>query len=351
MHEVDELDSRSKKILWSIIQSYIDTNGPVGSRTVMKKYSLQWSSATIRNTMADLEEMGYVTQPHTSAGRIPTERGYRFYVNTLLRENTFTISKRALHQLAIRLRRIEKDITTLIKEASKTLSSFSNYLGVVTAPNEEEIILEYIEFIKHNNYRILCILISKEGVIKNKFLSLENNLFTQQQLEKISKYLNTEFSGLTLKEIRNNILSKMSIEKNICDRLIRNALALCEKALKIDDEVPYTGEISGAGNLVEFATMKQIKDLFKAIEEKHLMVKLLDKISNAEGVQVFIGSENTMDEMKDMSFVASTYNDGRHSLGTIGVIGPTSMNYSKVIPIVSHTANTLTQIFSEMRSA
>jgi heat-inducible transcriptional repressor len=347
---MSELDERSKTILLSIIQSYIDYNGPVGSRAVMKKYSLGLSSSTIRNTMADLEELGYVTQPHTSAGRIPTERGYRFYVNTLLKEHAYSLNTKALHQLVNRLLVIEKDMNNLIKEVSKTLSSFSRYLGVVTAPKEEEISLEHIEFIKHKNDKILCVLISEQGIIKNKIIVLEKKTFTQKQLEKITLYLNSELKGLTLRDIRTKILSQMSQEKVRCDKLINNALFLCKKVLEWEsNNLFYMGEISGTCNVANFATMKQIKELFKAIEEKRLMVKLLDKITDSEGIQVLIGSENTLSEMKELSFVASTYNDGRHTLGKIGIIGPTRMNYSEVIPIVSHTAKILTQILCEMR--
>jgi heat-inducible transcriptional repressor len=345
-----ELDERSKTILVSIIQSYIDYNGPIGSRTVMKRFNFGLSSATIRNTMADLEELGFVTQPHTSAGRIPTEKGYRFYVDTIIKEHALSLNKKALTQLAERLRVIEKDINKLIREVSKTLSSFSQYVGLVTVPQEGEITLEHIDFIRHKRDKILCVLISEEGIIKNKIIVLERKTFSQKQLETITRYLNSELKGFTLREIRKKILSKMSKEKLLCDRLIHNALTLLEKVIQEEDETEFQGgEISGACNLADFATMNQIKDLFKAIEEKHLVVKILDKIADADGIQVFIGSENSLSEMKELSFVTSTYTDGRRILGTMGVIGPTRMNYRKIIPIVSHTANMLTQILSEMR--
>ncbi len=342
------MDERSKKILWAVIESYIASNGPVGSRTLMKKYPFGLSSATIRNTMADLDELGFVAQPHTSAGRIPTERGYRFYVDALLQERSFHINKSLLYQLVDKLRLIEKDINKLLKEASKTLSAFSHYLGVVTAPNEDEMILEHIEFIPHKKNKILCVLISEEGIVKNKVITLEEDTFNQSQLHKITRYLNNIFKGLTLSEIRIKIVSRISQEKVICDKLIDNALILCKKVLEWENEnIFYMGQISGACNLPDFATMQQIKELFKAIEEKHFMVKLLDKIAGSEGVQVFIGSENIISEMKGLSLVVSTYKDGTRTLGTIGIIGPTSMNYDKVIPIVNHTATTLTQILSE----
>ncbi len=341
------LDERSKKILWAIIESYIAIKGPVGSRTVTKKYSLGLSPATIRNTMADLEESGYITQPYTSAGRIPTERGYRIYVNTLLKKDTLNKNKKFLGHLYKRLRFIEKDITKLIKEASRTLSSFSHYLGIATPPRVEEITLKRIDFIKYERSKIFSVLISEEGIVKNRILILEDESLTQKTLDKIAEYLNNELSGLTLKTIKTKILSQISEEKRICNKLILSALKLFKKVIAWETEnVLYMGEISGTCNLPDFANLKQIKELFRAIEEKHLMVKMLDKMADSDGVQVFIGSENAFSEMKELSMVASTYNDGNRPLGTIGIIGPTRMNYERVIPIVDQTAKTLTQILS-----
>ncbi|GMR03354.1 MAG: heat-inducible transcriptional repressor HrcA [Thermodesulfovibrionia bacterium] len=343
------LDERSRKILWAVTKSYIASNGPVGSRTVTRKYSFALSPATIRNTMADLEELGYITQPYTSAGRIPTERGYRLYVNSILKKHSLAKNKRKrlLKQLSDNLPSIEKDVYKLIKEVSKTLSALSHYLGVATPPKEEDITLKRIEFIRHERKKVFGILISEEGIIKNKIIYLEE-LFTQKQLNKIVRYLNNELTGLTLGEIRIRIVSQISREKTICNELIINALMLCKKLIEWETEnMFHIGEISGTANLPDFANMKQIKELFRAIEDKHLMIKLLDKMTGSEGVQVLIGSENTISEMKELSMVGSTYNDGNRTLGTIGVIGPTRMDYEMVIPIVDLTAKTLTQILSE----
>jgi len=342
------LDKRGESILWAIIESYIASHGPVGSRTVTRKYSLNLSPATIRNTMADLEELGYIMQPYTSAGRIPTERGYRLYVDSILKKNTLRTNKKLLQQLYSRLCTIEKDINKLIKATSKTLSVFSHYLGVATPPKAEEITLKRIEFIRHGRNNLLGILISEEGIVKNKILHSEKDFFTQRQLDKITNYLNSELTGLTIREIKTKILSQISKEKTACNNLIMNALMLCKKVIAWETgNIFFMGEISGTCNLPDFATMKQIKDLFKAIEDKHLMVTLLDKMSLSEGVQVFIGSENIVTELKELTMVGSTYNDGHRTLGTIGIIGPTRMNYEIVIPIVDLTAKTLTQILSE----
>lgn len=341
------LDERSRQILWAIIESYIMSQGPVGSRTVTKKYSLGLSPATIRNTMADLEEMGYITQPYTSAGRIPTEMGYRFYVNSILKQNKLRNDKRLLKRLHSKLRIIEKDINNLLKEASKTLSDYSRYLGVATQPKTDEISLKRIEFIKYDTKNIFGVLLSEEGIVKNRIIPHDEQC-SQKQLDRAATYLNSELTGLTLKEIRKKILFQLQAEKDACDKMILMALMLCEKLIAWElENIFYTGEISGTCHLPDFADMKQIKKLFKAIEDKHFMLKLIDKMGDAEGVQVFIGAENTLSEIKELSMVASTYNDGLRTLGTIGIIGPTSMDYEKVIPIVDVTARTLTLILSE----
>ncbi|MFV1977338.1 MAG: heat-inducible transcriptional repressor HrcA [Candidatus Scalindua sp.] len=340
-----ELSERSQKILWAIIQSHIACNAPVGSFMVTKKISLGLSSATIRNTMANLEELGYVTQPYTSAGRVPTERGYKLYVNTLLKERTLAIDKTLFQKLSGKLRLIENDINRLVKEAAKTLSLFSQYLAIVTPPRIDEMILKHIKFIKCGKKKALCILISEEGMIKNKVIDLKE-IHSQKQLDKIADYLNKELNVLTLREAREKIVSQLFKEKMSCDKLISSALLMCKDITAGEaDNISMDG-LSGTCNLPDFASMKQMKEILKAIEDKHLMIKSLHQVSGTQGVQVFIGMENILPAMKDLSMVISTYNDKKRACGTIGIIGPTRMNYKKLIPIVDHTAKTLTQILS-----
>lgn len=340
-----ELDERSKKILLAIIQSYIDLNEPIGSRMVTERFSFGLSPATIRNTMAELNESGYLTQPHTSAGRIPTERGYRLYVDSLSKDFSLCPNKTFLQYLSNKLRFIEKDINKLIEEISKTLSTISHYVGIAMQPRSEEIVLKRIEIIRHKNNSLLCLLISEGGIVKNKTITWDDT-FSQKDLCRIVKYLNHELTGLPFKEIKKKIISQISKEKTACDKLISNALRICREAIMWATDYNYSGEISGTRNLPEFATMAQVKKIFQAIEDKHLIVKLLDKISDSQGVQVFIGSENILPEMRDFSVVVSTYYDGR-APGTIGIIGPTRMNYEHIIPIVDQTAKTLTEILLE----
>ncbi|HCC68865.1 MAG TPA: heat-inducible transcription repressor HrcA [Nitrospiraceae bacterium] len=340
-----ELNERNREILWSIIQSYIDLNEPVSSHQVTKKCSLRLSPATIRNIMADLEKQGYLNQPYTSAGRVPTDKGYRVYVNALIKEYDPSFNKDTLNELTCKLECIAKDINRLIQDTSKTLSMFSRYLGVATLPKPSEMILRRIEFIKHKKNQVLGILISEEGIVRDRIFSVEENFF-QKDLDKIAEYLNYEFKGLTLEEISAKIIFQVSTEKTICDKLISNALKLCNEAIAVVNNELYIDGIYEAFDLPDFANMARIRELFNAIKDKHLIIKFLDEIMRFSGVQVFIGSENPFTEMKDLSIVASTYHDGRRTLGSIGIIGPTRMNYSDVISIVDHTAKTITQILS-----
>jgi len=337
------LDERSEKVLTAIIQTHTASNSPVGSFKVTKRFSFNLSPATIRNTMAELEEMGYVTQPHTSAGRVPTEKGYRYYVDMLLKEHAS--SKNLLDSLYKRLRNIEKDISKMIMETSRELSLTTKYIGIVTFPRLEEIILKHVRFIRYDRTKTLCILIAEDGIIKNKFVTLRG-IRSQRQLERITNYLNNRFSGATLREIRDNIMVQISREKIVCDRLITNALITFKDIISREDE-DLLGGLTGTSNLPDFVDIRKIKDILKAVEDKHLMLKLLDRIKASEGLQILVGLQDIIPQMKEMSLVASTYTDRVNARGTIGILGPTRMNYKKLIPIVEQTANTLTQILAE----
>src|SRR4030042_1664094 len=236
------LDERSKKVLCAVIQNYIHYPDPVGSRTVAKKYSFGLSSATIRNIMADLEEMGFLTHPHTSAGRIPTHRGYRLYVDSLM-----------------------------------TKGDCSNK----------------------------AIILTDQGLINSKIISSDLNL-TQKDLNRIAGYLNAELSGYTFDEIRQKVIREMSREKKQCDTLISNSLNICREAFFSSYGDLFIAGLSEVLELPDFADLQKIKELSRAVEDKHAIIKLLDKLSESDGVQIIIGAENTMDEMKELSLVVST---------------------------------------------
>lgn len=344
---MSKLNERRRKILWAIIQSYIDLNVPIGSMLITQRFPVDLSSATIRNTMAQLEEMGYISQPHTSAGRIPTEKGYRFYVDMLLEEKTLTLNTALSDELASRLRVGDKDNNILIKEAAKTLSLFSKYLAIATPPRLEIITLKRIKIVKYENKKVLAILIYEDGAVKNKIFELDR-VYSQKKLDKAASYFNNNFSGQTLKKIREKIAYELYRDKLICDELIENLLILCKDILSLESDSLSLGGLSGTSFLPDYATLKQIKEILKAIEDKNFMLKLLNQISDAQGTKVILGMENILPSMRELSMVISTYKNKKLASGAVGIIGPTRMNYKKLIPIVDHTAKALTQILSEI---
>ena len=341
-----ELNERTRKVLWAIIQSYIDLNVPVGSFMVKRRFSFGLSPATIRSTMAGLESLGYLTQPHTSAGRIPTMMGYRYYVDNLLKKDKMNINKVLLHKLHRRLRGIQKNLNVMVNETSRTLSQYSKCIGIVTPPKAEEKVLKHIRLIKYEKNRALSILISEDGTINNNMITLDSS-YTQRQLKKITNYLNDTFAGLTMMEIKQRIVYQLSREKQACNRLISNALMLCKELIIWESDNILLEGLTGTSNLPDFVDMKQIKEVLKTIEDKQLMLKLLDEVDDSKGIKVFVGLDSIVPSMKKMSMVISPYTDKKNARGTMGIIGPASMDYRHLIPIVDHTARALSLVLSE----
>ena len=341
-----ELNERTRKVLWATIQSYIDLNVPVGSSMVKRRFSFGLSPATIRSTMAGLENLGYLTQPHISAGRIPTMMGYKYYVDYLLMKNKMNINNVLLHKLHKRLRGIQKNLNVMVSETSRTLSFYSNCIGIVTPPKAEEKVLKHIRLIKYEKNSALSILISEDGTVNNSVVNIDSP-FTQSQLKKIANYLNDSFAGLTMMEIKKRITYQLSREKQACNRLISNALMICKKLIIWESDNILLEGLTGTSNIPDFVDIKQIKEVLKTIEDKQLMLKLLNEVDDSKGIQVFVGLETIIPSMKKMSMVVSPYTDNKNAHGTIGIIGPARMNYKQLIPIVDHTARALTQVLAE----
>ena len=340
------LNDRQSKILWAITQSHIDLNIPIGSVLVIKRYPLNLSSATIRNAMASLEKMGYITQPHTSAGRVPTEKGYRFYVNSLLEDQPLSISESLSHELSLRLQSADNDSNGVIKKAAKTLSLLSQNLAIAIPPKIEEMVLKHIKFIKYDKRKALSVLISEEGIVKNTFVEMDKP-YTQQQLDKAAHYINSKFTGEKVKNVTELLSYQLIKDKEAYDRIVTSVLYLFKDLIISDDDIQSLNRLSGTSYLPDLVDSKQVKDILRAIEDKQFMLKLLNQLNGSQGIKVFVGLENIMPAMSKMSLVAATYNDKKLSSGAIGIIGPTCMNYKKLIPIVDHTAKALTRILSE----
>lgn len=336
------LSERMRQIFRLVIENYILTAEPVGSRTISKISNLNLSPATIRNIMSDLEEMGLLSHPHTSAGRVPTEKGFRFYVDAVL--DIHELSDHEQNEIRSRYSAYQIEGADLFRETCRTLSSSSHYLGVLWVPRMGLVMLQHIEFVKLRRYLALAILVSSTGLVQNRVIEMEEDL-SQSELDHLSDYLNSLLTGLTLCQVREKLLEQMNVEKNAYDRMLEQALKLGEKAFSSIDETDVF--IEGRTNILrepEFSNISTMTDLFHAFEEKATMVKLLDKCMAPRGVQIAIGSESEVQEMETCSLVTSTYGCGGQIWGALGVIGPQRMNYSRIIPLVDYSAKLLSEI-------
>ncbi len=334
------LNKRAQKILHAVIQNYIKTAEPVGSRTVAKNYDLDLSPATIRNVMAELDEMGLLTQPHKSAGRVPTELGLRYYVDTILEINP--ISDQEMRTIEEKFSTSGLDTAQLIKNVSKALSLVSHHIGLVLAPRFAYLQLKRLEFIRLSRKLVLTILVSQTGAVQNRIIELEEDI-SQEELNRFNRYLNDILEGLTIGEIKNLILKEMQKEKIRFDEMLSKAFQLGRQVFiqeTLDDDLFIVGQ----GNIFdypEFSDVETLKIIFDALEEKKLLIKLLDKAMSSSGVQIFIGSENKLTDIGGWTVITSAYSRNSIPIGSLGILGPTRLNYSRIIPIVDYTAKML----------
>jgi heat-inducible transcriptional repressor len=335
------LKERCRKVLEFVVTDYISTAEPVGSRTICKRYGIQLSAATVRNVMADLEDLGFLWQPHTSAGRIPTDKAFRFYVDKIL--NVQSLSQSEREKIRRKYRTSRYDIPELLRETSRILSGLSRYTGVVLAPMMASTIFKHIQFIRLSPNQILTVFVTSGGTLQNKIVHMDDVL-SQDELDKMSRYLNEMLKGLTLAQVREKILGEMKREKVAFDRLMEQALKLGHRTFSSQEEKELY--INGQTNILdepEFGNIEKMKSLFRAFEEKSLLITLLDQCLAGEGLQITIGSETECSEMEGCSLVSSTYGSVDRTLGILGILGPRRMNYSRVIPVVEFTAQLLTE--------
>jgi len=340
-------ETRIKNILETVIIQYIHAGVPVGSVVVSKRYVPHLSPATIRNVMSEMEEMGYLMQPHASAGRIPTDKGFRFYVDSIMEIKKLPRGER--EKIKTRCQR-SHEIENIMYDASSILSSLSNCMGVVLAPKFDNVFIKHIEFIRLDRTQIMMLLVSNSAIVRNYVVRIEENL-SQHDLERMSAYLNSIAKGVTLRKLKKKIIEEMRKEKTLYDRLMAKALKLSKAALD-DGKNKNAGNIyvEGKANIFDQPELiedaKKMKLLFKTFEEKSVLVKILDKAMDTKGVQIFIGPESGFDEIRDCSVITAPYGNNDNILGTLGIIGPMRMNYSSVIPLVNYTAGLLSDIMA-----
>ena len=335
-----QLDTRAQTLLKALVERYIADGQPVGSRALSKISGLDLSPATIRNIMSDLEELGYVASPHTSAGRVPTPRGYRIFVDTLL-----TVQHIDESSVESRMRLPSQQPQKLIANAAQMLSSLSQFAGVVLSPRRESV-FQQIEFLRLAEKRILLVIVGPNGDVQNRMLLTDVD-YTPSQLTQSANYINQNYGGLAFDDVRGRLQNELRQLQNDMGRLMQAAVEVGSEAMADNaDEMVISGERNLLSVSDLSSNMTSLRQMFDMFEQKTGLMQLLDVSSKASGVQIFIGGESKLVPMDEMSVVTAPYEVNGRIVGTLGVIGPTRMAYERVIPIVDITAKLLSNALS-----
>jgi heat-inducible transcriptional repressor len=334
-------NERAQHLLRVLIQRYIRDGAPVGSRTLSKDSGLDLSPATIRNVMSDLEEMGLVSAPHTSAGRIPTPRGYRLFVDTLVR---FRPPKRPdVRRLESQLQRSADDTKALLNKASAMLSEVTSLAGIVTVPKGAQATLRQIEFLPLSEHRILAILVINDREVQNRILHTDRD-YSSSELQQAANFINDHYAGRNLDNVRKRILADLDETRHSMNQAMHDIIAVAQSAVAGAANKDASFVMAGETNLMgieELSDLETLRRLFDAFAEKQKILDLLDRSITADGVQVFIGEESGYKILDDCSVVTAPYHVDDDTIGVLGVIGPTRMRYDRVVPIVDITARLL----------
>lgn len=340
-----ELSDRKMIILKAIVRNYLETGEPVGSRTISKYTELNLSSATIRNEMADLEELGYIIQPHTSAGRIPTDKGYRVYVDSMMEEKT-----KEVEELKETLLEKEERLDQLLKQTAKLLATNTNYATMVSAPMMHRNKLKLIQLSKVNTRQLLTVIVVEGNVIKNKLLDITEEINDETVL-KLNILLNTHLNGLSIEEINLGMITSLKQQAGIHSDIVGEIIDAVAGAIHEEEDLEiYTSGTNNIFKYPELADNKNASEIINNFEEKQalneLVVRTLADESNT-GIQVYIGNESPVDTMKDCSIVTATYDLGDGMKGTIGIIGPKRMDYEKVVDNLKGVMKGLDSIYKK----
>ena len=343
---METLNDREKKVLELIMGSYITSAEPVGSRTLSKLIANRWSSATIRNVMSDLEEQGFLYKPHIVAGRIPTGKAFRYYVNTLLVPRL--PGKRELQILdglnAHRYSQVEE----IMGDASRMLASLCKYAGIVVEPRMDFMFFKEVEFVKLSKTTILVVFVTSSGMVHTRLVNTEEDL-PFELLAEMKVYMNERCEGSPFYTLRKRIYEDMTRDREDFHSLMTKVIDVLEEIM--GNEEGREVYIEGTSKIIdvpELSNIARLRELFQAFEKKEKLLKLLDRSMEQEGIHVTIGAESEIKEMRDMSIITSTYRIDEENFGILGVIGPLRMNYSRIIPIVNYTARAVTDLLRVM---
>ena len=341
---VSVLNHRQQDILKAVIQDHIETAEPIGSRTISRRHAFHLSPASIRNIMADLEELGFLTQPHTSAGRVPTDRGYRLYVDSLMEPEQ--PSPGEVQRIQQQMGTTRGEAEELLRETGRLLSGLTHYTCVVLAPRLDQNTFCRIEFVDLGRDRLLVVFVSASGLVLQKVVALDEPI-DGEELARIARYLDEVLEGKTLAEVRAFIVARMAEEKTLYDRLLARALTLAQKALEDDQVEVYVDGASHMARQPEFADVEKMRAIFAAFEEKSRLVKILDACLREVDVTVIIGNEAPVPGLGGISLIASPYRAGGALAGAVALVGPTRMPYARMVPLVAYTAGLVSRVLTD----
>jgi heat-inducible transcriptional repressor len=339
------LNERAQIVLHSIIENYIQFSEPIGSRTLSKTIGITLSPATIRNIMSDLAELGYLIQNHTSAGRVPTDKAYRFYVNSLA--SPASIPQQMKEKISQVSNEQGSQIETILAEAVRMLAELTKFACVLSTPKASVSKLQRIELIKISEDRILVILVTKAGVVRDKIIFSKES-HTQDFLNLVAEFLNNKFKDHSMQEIREEIHQSMVDDRNRYHDLLAHAVRLGKKAFELNQ--PGEMLIDGQMNLLldsHFHEQSSVRSLIDAFDQKSAILKILDDSMKKKGVRIYIGIENDLKQLQGCSLITASYRNNQNVLGSIGVVGPTSMDYKRIISMVDYTAKILSKTITE----
>lgn len=340
-----QLDERKTKILQAIIRNYLETGEPVGSRTISKYTDLNLSSATIRNEMADLEEMGYIVQPHTSAGRIPSDKGYRFYVDTMMEAK-----EREVEEMKGMLLERQDKMEQMLQRVAKVLAQNTQYATMISAPQTRGSKVKFVQLSRVDEGQILAVIVVEGNVIKNNILSVREEL-SDETLLKLNILLNTNLTGKSIEEINLGMVTAMKQQAGSHSDIVSEVIDAVAEAIKAEDDLEiYTSGTNNIFRYPELADHEKASELINAFEEKQLLSSLLqnpDTEENSTGIQVYIGDESPVSSMRDCSVVTATYELGDGMRGTIGIVGPKRMDYDKVVGTLKTLQSKLDEIYRD----
>lgn len=347
---MDDVDERAQYLFKVLVDRYLDTGVPVASRNVAEQAGIKVSSATVRNVMATLEDRGLVASPHTSAGRIPTPRGLRFFVDSLL--NVQPLTPAAVEALRGQLAPDQGTASELVATTSRLLSELTSMAGLVTLPREPVATLRQIEFLPLVNQRVLVILVLNDGEVQNRVIHVKREL-DPDELQRAANYINSEYAGDTPGQIRDRLLAAMDADRVRVDRLMQLAVSMASSAFDEDDDASGSYVVAGETNLMAgdgATSVEDIRQLLEAFQHKREILDLLDRSLEADGVQLFIGTEAGVEVFEHYSVVTAPYELDGEVVGALGIIGPTRMHYERVIPLVDVTARLLGAAMTRIRT-